>query len=189
MRFLPVTPERAVELSFKLAKLIKESGYKFDVIVSIHRGGMVISRLLSDYLDVRDIRAIRVEHYSAVEKGESARVVEPISRKFNGEKVLLVDDVADTGESLRVAKEYLLSMGASEVRIATLHYKPWSSVKPEYFVEQTDRWVVYFWERAETAKYLRDKLKRDGICEAEINRILEEEAGIPDYIIDWVTRG
>jgi hypoxanthine phosphoribosyltransferase len=186
VEFLPVDPDRVIKLSLQLAKEVKESNFQPDVIVSIHRGGMVIARLLSDYLDVRDIRSVRVEHYTTLEKEESARIAEPLPNRLDGLKVLLVDDVSDTGESLKVAKQHLLDMGASEVRVATLHYKPWSSVKPDYFVEETDRWVVYFWEWAETSKYLLDKLKKDGFSEEDVKKILREEIGIPEFILRWV---
>jgi len=126
LKFESVDAQKAIELSLELAQLVKEPGYKPDVIVCINRGGMVVSRLLSDLLDIKDIRTIRVEHYSIVEKQKGAKIVEPLPNKLNGEKGLLVDDVADTGESLRVVKDYLLKNGASEVRIATLHYKPWA---------------------------------------------------------------
>jgi hypoxanthine phosphoribosyltransferase len=69
-----------------------------------------------------------------------------------------------------------------------LHYKPWSSIKPEYFAEQTDRWIIYFWEMAETAKYLKEKLKKENFSESEINRILKEEIGIPEYIIKFISK-
>jgi hypoxanthine phosphoribosyltransferase len=185
LRFETIDAQKAIELSLELARLVKESGYKPEVIVCVNRGGMVISRLLSDFLEIRDVRSIRVEHYSIVEKEKKARVVEPLANKLNGEKVLLVDDVADTGESLRVAKDYLLKNGASEVRIATLHYKPWSSIKPEYFVKQTDRWIIYFWEMAETAKYLAQKLEKENLSKEEIKEALIKELGIPKEIVEW----
>jgi hypoxanthine phosphoribosyltransferase len=147
---------------------------------------MVVSRLLSDFLDIKDVRTIRVEHYSIVEKQKRARVVEPLANKLNGEKVLLVDDVADTGESLKVARDYLLNNGASEVRIATLHCKPWSSIKPDYFAKQTNRWIIYFWDMTETAKYLIQKLEKENVPKEEIKKLLVQ-LRIPEEIVEWVS--
>jgi hypoxanthine phosphoribosyltransferase len=186
--FENVDAQKFLELSFTLAKSIQASGYRPEVIVCINRGGMILSRFLSDYLGVRDIKAIRVEHYSVVKKGETAKIVEPLPTKLNGEKVLLVDDIADTGETLKVAKKYLLQMGASEVKVATLHCKPWSSFKPDYFAEETDKWIVYFWELTETAKYLIEKLREEHLSEDEINRILNQEVEIPKYILQWINK-
>jgi hypothetical protein len=77
-----------------------------------------------------------------------------------GKRILLVDDVADSGASLTVAKKYLRKLGASEIRIATLHYKPASAIKPGYFAETTEAWVNYPWEREETKKELK-KIKNN----------------------------
>ncbi len=186
MKFLKVDPDRALKLSMKLASMIIESGYKPTLLVPILRGGMVVARLLSDFLDIHKVKAIRITHYSALEVKDIVEVTEPLNTRIDGERVLLVDDVADTGDSLLAAIEHLKEMGASEVRIATLHFKPWSKVKPDYYVEETDAWVVYFWEYAETVRYLTRKLKYEGRSEKEIEQIILNEAGVPKDIIDWV---
>jgi hypothetical protein len=76
---------------------------------------------------------------------------------LKGKKVLLVDDIADSGRSLAVAKDYITKKGAKEVRTATLHYKPESASKPDYFVVTTTAWVVYPWERHEMERELEKK--------------------------------
>jgi hypoxanthine phosphoribosyltransferase len=67
-----------------------------------------------------------------------------------------------------------------------LHYKPWSSIKPEYFVKQTDRWIIYFWEMAETAKYLAQKLEKENLSKEEIKEALIKELRIPEEIVEWI---
>ncbi len=186
MKFLRVDPERAFELSMRLADMIIESGYRPTLLVPILRGGMVVARLLSDLLDVHKVKAIRITHYAALEVKDIVEVTEPLNTRVDGEKVLLVDDVADTGDSLLVAIQHVKDMGASEVKVATLHFKPWSKVRPDYYVEETDAWVVYFWEYAETVRYLSRKLKAEGMNEKEIEHIILNEAGVPKVIIDWV---
>ncbi|MDK2384419.1 MAG: phosphoribosyltransferase, partial [Candidatus Korarchaeota archaeon] len=121
MKFLHVSPGDALVYARRLADSVINSGFKPDTIVAILRGGVVIARLLSDFLDVRDIRSIRVVHYEALDIREGAEVVEPLPTRLDGKKVLLVDDVADTGDSLIVAKEHLEERGAAEVRVATMH--------------------------------------------------------------------
>ena len=63
-------------------------------------------------------------------------------------RVLVVDDVADTGTSLEFVVRRLKGKGAREIRTATIAYKPRSRVKPDYFVYETDKWVVFPWEEA-----------------------------------------
>jgi hypoxanthine phosphoribosyltransferase len=73
--------------------------------------------------------------------------------------VLIVDDIADTGRSLAVAKDYVLRKGAKEVKVATIHYKPDSIFKPDYCIASTTAWVVYPWERNEVERELAKKKK------------------------------
>ncbi|MEM2542862.1 MAG: phosphoribosyltransferase family protein, partial [Candidatus Korarchaeum sp.] len=107
----------------------------------------------------------------------------PINCRLDGMKVLLVDDVADTGESLIVARDHILERGAAEVRIATMHYKPWSKIKPDYYSEETEAWVVYFWEYAETVNYFMKRFSDRGQ-----DYVLEliRKAKIPEKIVEWV---
>ncbi len=142
-----------------LASRISSSGFVPDMIVGISRGGLVPSRLLSDILGVRELFTVRVSFYTGVGKtATSPRIVQPLVERLEGRSVLLVDDVSDTGGSLKVAKEYLLGMGAREVRAATLHFKPHSKFRPDFFVGETEAWLVYPWERHESAKELGKKV-------------------------------
>jgi len=185
MKFLHISPEEALISAKDLADKIRASGFQPDTIVAILRGGVVIARLLSDFLDVRDIRSIRVIHYDALEVKERAVVVEPLPTRVDGKKVLIVDDVADTGESLIVAKEHILERGASEVKVATMHYKPRSKIEPDFYYEKTDAWVIYFWEYAETVRYFFKKFPEEGKTHEDIVDTLKE-VGVPEEVIRWV---
>ncbi|MEM3480101.1 MAG: phosphoribosyltransferase [Candidatus Korarchaeum sp.] len=183
MEFLNVSPEEALIHAERIARKIVESGYKPDVIIAILRGGVILARLLSDLLSIRDMKIMRVIHYDALESKKIAEIVEPINCRLDGMKVLLVDDVADTGESLIVARDHILERGAAEVRIATIHYKPWSKIKPDYYSEETEAWVVYFWEYAETVNYFMKRFSDRGQ-----DYVLEliRKAKIPEKIVEWV---
>ncbi|MEM2377619.1 MAG: phosphoribosyltransferase family protein, partial [Candidatus Korarchaeum sp.] len=143
----------------------------------------ILARLLSDLLSIRDMKIMRVIHYDALESKKIAEIVEPINCRLDGMKVLLVDDVADTGESLIVARDHILERGAAEVRIATMHYKPWSKIKPDYYSEETEAWVVYFWEYAETVNYF---IKRFSDRGQDYVLELIRKAKIPEKIVEWV---
>jgi len=183
MEFLNVSPEDALVHAQRIAKKVVESGYKPDVIVAILRGGVVLARLLSDLLNVREIKMMRVIHYDALESKKVAEIVDPVNCRLDGLRVLLVDDVADTGESLILARNHVLERGAAEVRVATMHYKPWSKLKPDYYSEETEAWVVYFWEYAETVNYFMKKFSDRG---KDYVLDLIRRAGIPDEIVRWV---
>lgn len=148
-----VTWGEAIRLCYKLAKEVVDSGYKPDVIVSIMRGGVVPALIVSDILNVDSFYALRVKHWGIAEEVYSVPVVEQLPQgKIEGKKVLVVDEVADTGKTLDVAVKELLKLGPAEVRSAVLHLKPNSVIIPDYFAERLNRWVWIFypWSIVET---------------------------------------
>ncbi|MFH1285509.1 MAG: phosphoribosyltransferase [Candidatus Micrarchaeota archaeon] len=146
----------------QLAKQIKASGFKPDWIVGIARGGLVPARLVSDYLKNRHLAIIRLEFYTAVGvTGDKPRVTQEIGVDIEGKKLLIVDDVSDTGKSLKLSLEYLKNAG--EIRTATMHYKTHSIHKPDYFVKTTGAWVVYPWELNESINGKKKAKLRDDV--------------------------
>lgn len=165
------------EMCYKLARKIMRSKYDFDVIVAIGRGGWIPARYLADYLgNVIALAHIKIEHYIGIAKTTKARVTEEVSTSVKGKRILLVDDVPDTGDSIAIAKRHLLKRGAKEVQVACLHYKPWSIFKPDYYIKLTRCWIIYPWMRKENLDELKKKgadLKKTKIPAREIKRLLE----------------
>lgn len=159
-----------------LARKVRKSKYRFDVIVAIGRGGWVPGRYLADYLgNILALAHMKVEHYVGIAKTTKVRITEPVSANVKGKRVLLVDDVPDTGDSIAAAEKYLRKKGAKEIRLATLHYKPWSILRPEYYVRKTRSWVIYPWMRKENLEELKargEDLAKTGIPRGEIKRLL-----------------
>ncbi|MDH5807354.1 MAG: phosphoribosyltransferase [Candidatus Methanomethylicaceae archaeon] len=147
-------------LTLNLAHKIIESNFIPDIIVGVARGGWVTARLLSDLLNVKNLASMKIEFYKSIGKRNGKPVItQPISESPYGKSVLIVDDVADTGESLLLAKNHVDSMGAKEIKLATLHMKPWSKIAPDFYVELTDAWIIYPWEFRESIEYLTEILK------------------------------
>jgi hypothetical protein len=73
-----------------------------------------------------------------------------------------VDEVADTGKSLRLVKAHLEEHGATEIKIMTIYYKPWSIVVPDWHAKETSRWIVFPWERKETVRKILEEYKNQG---------------------------
>jgi len=140
----------------ELAQKIEASGFKPEVIIGIARGGWVPARILSDLLDIEYVANMRVEFYT--EPGVTKKtptISQKVSTDIKGKRVLLVDDVSDTGHSIDLAFKSL--QDAKEVRTATLHFKPHSIFKPDYFIAETSEWIVYPWEIKETERKLAKK--------------------------------
>ncbi|MEM3004676.1 MAG: phosphoribosyltransferase [Candidatus Bathyarchaeia archaeon] len=152
--------DRFYTLSREVAKKIKTSGYKPDVIIGLARGGWVLSRVLCDFLGVKDLHSVKVEHWgiTASPDGE-ARVKYPLSLDLSGRKILVVDDITDTGESMRKAVEHVKSLGPAEIRTAALRHIKGSKFIPDYYGEEIEwRWVIFPWNYVEDMCNLMPKV-------------------------------
>lgn len=147
-----VSWNRFYELARKLARQVIDSGYQPEVIVAIGRGGYVPARILSDFLGQMNLTGFKIEHYRHAHKERTATVRYPLTADVAGRRVLLVDDVADSGDTFAVALEHLNSLGSpAEIRSAVLHYKIVSPYVPDYFASKVLkwRWIIYPWAVAE----------------------------------------
>jgi hypoxanthine phosphoribosyltransferase len=153
------------EKALALALVIKDEGYKPDIIVAVARGGWVLGRILSDVLGVRETASITIQYYRGVNDRDVApRISQTISGSVRGRKVLLVDDVADTGLTLDLALRELRSAGAGCVRAATLFVKEWTRNPPDYYLEVVREWVVFPYEYTEVLS----ELMRRGVSRGEL---------------------
>ena len=146
-----------------LAIKIKQSGFKPDLIVGVSRGGWAPGRILSDLLANTHTANIKIEFYVGINKTARKPIVtQPISEGISKKKILVVDDVADTGESLLVALDHIRKRDAGEVKTVTVYHKPHSKFKPDFFAETTSNWIVFPWERLETTILLIQEAKTGG---------------------------
>ncbi|TET10047.1 MAG: phosphoribosyltransferase [Candidatus Thorarchaeota archaeon] len=147
MEYLIQSWRDVYNLTLQLSERIVASGFKPDVIVGIARGGWIPARILSDVLYMDTLQNIRIEYYTDVSsKGKEPRITQPLTGSMKGKKVLLIDEVADSGDTLKHAIEHVENLGVEEVRSAVLHYKPTSIVVPDYYMVETTSWTVYPWE-------------------------------------------
>ncbi|MEM0349664.1 MAG: phosphoribosyltransferase [Candidatus Caldarchaeum sp.] len=136
-----------------LAEKILDNGYRVDTLIGVLRGGMIVADFLSDILDVREVYVIGCRSYMGTVSTELKIYHDLVLERLDGRNVLLVDDVADTGSTLDAAVDKIIKpRNPNTVRTATLLKKPWSRFTPHYFVEETDAWIVFPWERLEAVK-------------------------------------
>lgn len=189
LKFVIPTWDEIYEFLLSLAERIRDDAFIPDVIVGVSRGGWPPARVMSDLLENPEIANVKAEFYLGVAetKGEPV-ITQPVSVSVTGKKVLVIDDVADTGKSLRLVRTHLKEKGATEVKIATVYYKPWSVVTPDYYQKETTSWVVFPWERKETirnvieryksegktVKEAKDKLVRSGLDSKLVERFVQE---------------
>ena len=162
---------------------IRRSGFKPDVIVGVTRGGWVPARVLSDLLGVQALATMRVEFYLGVAETQNEPVLtQGVSADVTEKKVLLVDDVADTGKSLRLAVDHLKQHGASEVRVAAVYRKPLSAVTPDYWEKETRGWVVFPWDAKETIRKILEKHGDENATNVEAAKLVK--AGLPKQLVE-----
>jgi hypoxanthine phosphoribosyltransferase len=131
----------------ELSQVITDSGYEPDIVLSIARGGLIIGGALGYALGVKNTFTMSVEFYTGVNERLAMPVVlPPVPNRVDltGLKVLVADDVADTGATLKLVREFCGDF-VSEVRSAVLYEKSHSVEKPNYSWKSTDKWIEFPW--------------------------------------------
>ena len=175
LKFLYLTWDDVQAAAEKTADKIKKDGFIPDIMIAISRGGFDPARIISDQLGIRKLASLQVIYYSSVnEKMKEPQVLFPLNAQIKGLKVLVVDDVSDSGHSLMAVKKYTEDKGAAIVKVATLHHKPWSEFKPDYYADMVDKWILYPWEPNESIQDLVHMLSESGFTKEEIPNKLRE---------------
>ena len=133
--------------SRELATLVDADGYRPDLVLSIARGGLLVGAALGYALDVKNTWTMNVEFYTGVDERLAVPMILPPVPELvdlESERMLIADDVADTGETLRLVKEFCAGK-VGEVRCAVLYEKSRSLVVCEYVWRRTDLWIDFPW--------------------------------------------
>ncbi|WP_165063602.1 phosphoribosyltransferase [Marisediminicola senii] len=130
-----------------LAADILRSGFRPDVVVAIARGGLLLAGAVAYALDVKSCGALNVEFYTGVD----ARLPEPVvlaplldSESLDDKRVLIVDDVSDSGRTLAMVVDLVARAGA-DARSVCLYSKPGTVLEPDFVWKSTSRWIDFPW--------------------------------------------
>ena len=187
---------------------VKRDDFEPDVVVALARGGWFAGRCTCDFHGLDDLTSLKMEHYvGTAEKAEEPQIRYPMPEgSVEGKDVLIIDDIADTGGSIRRAEEYVEERDAAEVRTATLQLLGTSEFEPDFVGERLERWtwVVYPWnfiedmidltegamERADEETFDRDEIRHYLDEHHSIGRIEMEVAqpGRLDEVLDEMVR-
>ncbi len=120
--------------------------YAPDALVSVARGGMMLGQFISYGLDLRNIHSVRVEAYDGEERRERATVLGHCDLS-GAQRVLIVDDIVDSGMTLEALLESLRNAyPQAEFRTAAIFHKPSASLQPDFSVREATEWIDFFWE-------------------------------------------
>jgi hypothetical protein len=137
------------DLCREVSDQVKAAEFEPDVVVALARGGWFAGRCTCDFLGLDDLTSLKMEHYvGTAQKAGEPTVRYPMPEgSVEGKDVLVIDDIADTGGSIRRAHEYVTERDASEVRTATLQLLGTSEFEPDFVGEELAEWawVVYPW--------------------------------------------
>ncbi|WP_438855270.1 phosphoribosyltransferase [Agromyces sp. M3QZ16-3] len=142
-----LTWDEFADASRALAGDVLGSGFRPDVVIAIARGGLLLAGAIAYALGTKSCGSINVEFYTGVDERLPEPVLHPPmldAPALEGRRVLLVDDVSDSGRTLRKVVDLLSDAGA-EVRTATLYTKSHTVLAPDYDYRRTDDWIVFPW--------------------------------------------
>jgi len=150
-----------------VAQKVRESGYKPEVIVALARGGWIPGRLMCDLLLVKDLYSLKTEHWgiTATRDGK-ARVVHDVPVSLKGKRILIMDDITDTGQSLNLAFEYVKRHVPAEIKTAAMLHITHSKFVPDYYSEEVPAedwtWFIFPWNYYEDMRNLTTQILKEG---------------------------
>ncbi|ADV64540.1 phosphoribosyltransferase [Desulfurococcus mucosus] len=151
------------------------SGYRPDIIIAVAKGGLIPARILVDLLGVEEMGLIEVKFYKGVgEAREKPYVTFTALPPIDGKKLLVVDDIADSGRTLQVVADVLSRFKYMDLRFATLYVKPWSTIMPDYYGEIVEEWIVFPWEICEATG---EGVRLEGIDVEDVLNYCVEKTG------------
>jgi hypoxanthine phosphoribosyltransferase len=158
-----------------LAQQIRKDQYKPDIIVGVSRGGWPPARVMSDLLQNPNLANLRVEFYRDIGvRNKQPRITQPVTMEVVGKRVLVVDDVSDTGHSLRVVANHMRRKPVKELRVCTIYMKPQSIFRPDYYSRTTRKWIIFPWERLEAVHLISKRFKDERTRDSSAVRALKE---------------
>ena len=145
-----------------IVKKVRESEYEPEIVIGLARGGLVPARLISDYLNIKDLYAVKTEHWGVTATPDGkAKLAQGLQVSIDGKKVLVVDDITDTGQSLKLALEHVINHAPREARTATLLHITHSKYVPDYYSEEVPEnnwtWFIFPWNVYEDLRNLIQK--------------------------------
>ncbi len=165
--------DEVYEMAYKISRKISDSSIQFDTVVGISRGGFAPARLVCDFLNIKTLTAVQIRHYTAgAEAKEEVEITDRIDIDLEGKNVLVVDDVNDSGKTLKAAVQHIQTKEAATVKTAVLHEKENTSLNADfagsYLTEW--KWLIYQWAVTED---LLEFLSKNNMLSADREQMLK----------------
>lgn len=185
-QYLPITWNQYHTLARKLAISILSQSPPVNAIVAISRGGLTLGHVLSDFLRI-PISTVSIQSYTDIQTQGEITITAKLPTPIRGKNVLLVDDVSDSGKTLKRAVSYLRKLGPADITTATMFYKPHSLYRPDIYAKLTTKWILFPYEPTEMIYLITQNLTTEGKTKAQVQRFLER-LGYTDEFIAFVRK-
>ena len=137
------------KLAAQLSRMITESGFKPDYVVGIAMGGLIPLALVAENLKVKNVATMSACSYDGKNRKRGKLVISHVPRfQARGKKILLIDEIADTGDTFRdVSKVLKEKCGATHIKTAAIVVNTIRCrILPDFSAMNVDRWVVFPWD-------------------------------------------
>ncbi len=154
-----------------------------DAIIGLSRGGLVPARILSDSLWIKDLLSIKTEHWGLTATKDGKAVLnDPGKLNLKGKKVLVVDDITDTGQSMQLAYDFVKGQEPLELKTATMLHITRSDFIPDFYGEEVSgekwTWFIFPWNVYEDLDNLLSKSLESKLDVKGIGDLLHEHYGL-----------
>lgn len=131
-----------------LARLVRDS-YAPDAFVPVVRGGLTLGHFIAVALGSRNLFPLNSIHYDDTQKLDTIDVFN-IPNLTNYKRILIIDDIIDSGESMvEILKVLKKAYPKADFKVATLFYKEHALIKPDFSIKEANEWIEFFWEKVE----------------------------------------
>ena len=152
------------DLTIKIFVKLKKLKLNPDIIVAIARGGWVPARLFADLFKLKETSNVNIKFYETIGKRYETPVLTQLSKdELQGKTVLLVDDLVDSGESMKLAVQELKKCQIKKILTITLYKKDHSKFIPDFVANITKKWVVFPWEYFEFLEEFAENKSKEEI--------------------------
>lgn len=178
-----VSFQEIYDMTKKLADTVAASGYNPELLIAIARSGFVPGRLMSDFLGNPCLYSLKVEHWldTTAQHAKDATIPQRTPLPAKGKRVLVVDDIVDTGKSAKQAMQYCREQGAKDVKLAVMVYLANSELEPDFYSMKQVEWVwlSWFWNKFEDLRNLSLKLFEND--KSRVLTLKDIRAGLKKY--------
>ncbi len=150
--------EDVEKAALKVISQMEKENFVPDIIISIARSGLIPAALISYALGNKELYTIKID-FSKTQRlshkqdmREKPKISQELSRDIEGLKVLVVDEMVVSGETLKLVSQYLSMKHPAEVKYSVLYKQPWSQFQPTYCGEEVKQWPIFPWKRLHEGK-------------------------------------